>query len=297
VAIMPGVDYRQVSDGNSKLSMARYDVVCAHTLVGYALDGSAAHFSTRWDGHVYQWRDTKGQSAANLYGNPRVISVENEDHGSAFGNWNTADGRAVPAFTPQQCEAMARICAWAHQTHDIPLVLCPDSKPGSRGIGYHRQGCDSDNNYAGYAYTGRVPGGELWSSAKGKVCPGDRRITQLINTIIPRARVLAGLEEDDDVSVYDILPCKPDGTGETSVALEARWAAANFRTVNAGIKALTDLVAAKNGITADQVAQALAPLILPTLTEHIDKMDDAELHNIADAVADELGRRVSDQGV
>jgi hypothetical protein len=69
--------------------------------------------------------------------------------------------------------------------------MAPDSKPESRGIAFHRQGCDG--NFTGYAYGGRVAGGELWSSAYGKVCPGDRRITQLINTILPRARQLAGL--------------------------------------------------------------------------------------------------------
>lgn len=98
-------------------------------------------------------------------------------------------------------------------------------------------------------------------------------------------------EEDDDMSVYDSIPAKPDGTGATSVAIEAQWAAHNFRTVNAGIKALTELVASKNGVTADQVAQALAPLILPTLTEHIDKLDDGQLAESAQAIADEIDRR------
>jgi hypothetical protein len=32
----------------------------------------------------------------------------------------------------------------------------------------------------------RVSGGELWSKAYGKVCPGDRRIDQLIDVVIPR---------------------------------------------------------------------------------------------------------------
>jgi hypothetical protein len=200
MAVMSGAQF--LNAATSSL-MARYDVVCLHTIVGYA-PASAAHFSTRWDGYVYQSRDTRYRSAANYQGNHRVISIENEDHGAAFGNWNTSDGRQVPGFTAAQVEAIAKICAWAHKTHGIPLVLCPDSKPGSRGIAYHRQGCDG--NFAGYQYGGRVAGGELWSTATGKVCPGDRRINQLITQIIPRARQLAGLERAaEDPTVKNLV--------------------------------------------------------------------------------------------
>jgi hypothetical protein len=172
-------------------SMARFDIVCVHTIVGYA-PAHAAHFSTRADGWIGQSRDTSFRSAANLNGNHRIIAIENEDHGGAYGGWNTGDGRAVPGFTAAQMESIAHILVFCHRAHGIPLVPCPDSRPGSRGIAYHRQGCDG--NFAGYAYPGRVSGGELWSSAGGKVCPGDRRISQLLNIIIPRARVIAGLD-------------------------------------------------------------------------------------------------------
>lgn len=180
-------------------AMARYDIVCVHTIVGYA-PAHAAHFSTRADGWIGQSRDTSVRSAANLNGNHRVIAIENEDHGGAYGGWNTSDGRAVPGFTTAQREAIAHILVFCYRAHGIPLVPCPDSRPGSRGIAYHRQGCDG--NFAGYAYPGRVSGGELWSSAGGKVCPGDRRIYELLNIIIPRARIIAGLDappppEDD----------------------------------------------------------------------------------------------------
>lgn len=190
MAVMPGAQFTNTATGPL---MSRYDIVCIHTIVGYA-PAHAAHFSTNAGGHIYQSRDTKYKSAANLNGNHRIIAIENEDHGSAYGSWNVNDGHQVPGFTEAQIEAIARICAWAYQVHNIPLVLCPDSKPGSRGIAFHRQGCDG--NFAGYAYGGRVAGGELWSNAFGKVCPGDRRISQLINRIIPRARQIAGLERE-----------------------------------------------------------------------------------------------------
>lgn len=175
--------------------MSRYDIVCVHTIVGYA-PANAAHFSTRWDGHIYQSRDTYYRSAANYQGNYRVIAIENEDRGPAFGNWDINDGHAVPGFTAQQKEAIANILVWCHQTHGIPLVLATDSTPNSRGIAYHRQGIDGNFLGGGYAYGGRITGGEVWTTSPGKVCPGDNRITQLINEIIPRARQLAGLEDD-----------------------------------------------------------------------------------------------------
>lgn len=188
MAIMPGANY--VNAATSVL-MSRYDIVCIHTIVGYA-PAHAAHFSTKANGSIIQSRDTKYRSAANLNGNHRIIAIENEDHGAVFGNWNTRDGHAVPGFTAEQIEAIAKILAWAHKTHGIPLVLVPDSKPTSRGIAFHRQGCDG--NFSDYDFGGRVSGDELWSTAYGKVCPGDARIHQLISKIIPRARQLVGLD-------------------------------------------------------------------------------------------------------
>lgn len=194
MAVMPGVDYQPVAGLTT--AMSRYDIVCIHTIVGND-PAPAAHFSTRGDGHITQSRDTHYRSAANLDGNYRVIAIENDDFGPEFGAWGGSD---VPAFTSAQCESIAQICAWAHQAHGIPLVLAPDSKPTSRGIAYHRQGIDSANNFSGFAYGGRVSGGEHWSASTGKVCPGDRRISQLIHTIIPRARVIAGLDTEVDVT-------------------------------------------------------------------------------------------------
>jgi hypothetical protein len=186
-------------------AMTRYDVVCLHTIVGDP-PAPAAHFSVRADGLIYQSRDTALRSAANYQGNHRVIAIENDDRGPEYGAWDRNDGHAVPGFTDAQVEANARICVWAHRVHKIPLVPCPDSRPASRGIAYHRQGIDG--NWAGYRYGGRVVDGEVWTESRGKVCPGDRRIEQIITRVIPRARQLAGLDpggEDMDPAQNDTL--------------------------------------------------------------------------------------------
>lgn len=175
--------------------MDRYDVVCVHTIVGYA-PAHAAHFSVHGSGKIQQSRDTKFKSAANLYGNHRVIAVENEDHGPEFPSWNTRDGHAVPALTDAQVTANAKILAWAHTEHGVPLQLNPNSKPGSRGLGYHRQGCDGQ--FGSYDYPGRVSGGELWSKAYGKVCPGDRRIDQLPEILRRAEAIVGGIDPEDE---------------------------------------------------------------------------------------------------
>src|SRR5262245_13699105 len=193
MAVMPGVEFKPVV-GDGAPRMKRWDVVCLHTIVGNP-PATKAHFSTRADGHIFQSRDTKFQSIANANGNHRVIAIENDDVGPEFGPWNMKNGHAVPAFTPQQVEAIARICAWAHEGHDIPLVPCPASRSGSRGIGYHRQGIPGHFVRDGFAFGGLVAHGEVWTEFFGKACPGDARISQLPQ-IITRARVIAGLEPE-----------------------------------------------------------------------------------------------------
>lgn len=181
MARMSGVPFLGIGDNGV---MGTWDVTCVHTIVGYQAGGNAAHFTTGAGGSIVQARDTHYRSAANLNGNWRVIAIENEDHGAAYGSWSGSD---VPRFTAAQVESIAKILAWTNRAHNVPLTLIPDSKVGRRGIAYHRQGIDP----------WRVAGGELWTNYPGKVCPGDRRIAQLKNEIIPRARVLAGLQEDD----------------------------------------------------------------------------------------------------
>lgn len=196
MARMPGAIWAPVSDSNTVKGLTA-DIICVHTIVGHDPAG-AAHFSTGSDGKITQSRDTSVRSSANLDGNYHVIAIENEDIGPEYGNWNTNNGHDVPGFTAAQREAIAQVIAWGCKTHNIPVELIPDSKPGRRGIGYHRQGIDGNYASEGYAYGGRVSGGEKWSSSKGKVCPGDRRITELINQIIPRVHeILGGAEAND----------------------------------------------------------------------------------------------------
>jgi hypothetical protein len=192
MARMPGAEW--LGEHSPQTPMTRWDVVCCHTIVGYA-PAHAAHFSVRGNGKIQQSRDTAFRSGANLEGNHRVIAIENEDHGPEFGIWN---GSNVPPLTPAQIQANAEILAWAHLEHGIPLQICTDSRPESRGLAYHRQGIDG--NFGGFRYSGRVTGGEKWSTSFGKVCPGDNRIDQL-PLILARARQIVRDARTDLVGV------------------------------------------------------------------------------------------------
>ncbi len=171
-----------VGEQSDRVLMDRYDGVCLHTIVGFA-PAHAAHFSVAADGTIYQSRDTKYRSAANLNGNHRLITVENEDNGAVCGRWDTRDGHAVPGFTPEQIESNAKILRWSHEEHGVPLQLMPNSRASSRGLAYHRQGIDGNFLAEGYRFPGRVRGGEVWTKTRGKVCPGDRRIAQRIEIL------------------------------------------------------------------------------------------------------------------
>lgn len=256
MARMPGVQFLGIADNGV---MSAHDIVCIHTIVGYQSGGNAAHFTTGASGKIVQARDTKYRSAANLNGNYRVVAIENEDHGAAYGSWS---GSAVPRFTAEQAEAIAKILVWAHRTHGIPLSLVPDSKPGRRGIAYHRQGCDPY----------RVAGGELWSSAYGKVCPGDRRIAQLINEIIPRARALAsGTTTEDDMTSEQAATL--DYTKRVAVENQDR-----INQANAALKAqATRLVAIEAKLAEVSVGGGQVDVLA-----------------LASALADELDRRSRD---
>jgi hypothetical protein len=166
--------------------MTGHEIVCLHTMAGYfntvdesfhrdGYGGLESHFGVREDGFTKQWQDLDYQADANLDGNPYVISIETADydHGTYFPSWKGSD---VPAWSDEQVDKIVTLLKWLCDRYRIPRILIPDTQPGQRGIGYHRQGIDP----------WRHPNGVRWSNARGKVCPGDRRIHQLQTIIIPR---------------------------------------------------------------------------------------------------------------
>lgn len=146
----------------------------ADSLYGYfnASGRPTSHFYVRKSGVIEQYVDTKYRAPANLEGNSSLISFETEG--------GTVNADREP-WTAAQVQAMAECIAWLNRVEGVPLQLMANSKSTSLGVGWHKQGV---NPY-------RVAGGELWSSARGKICPGQGKINQ-IPTIIAKAKALVG---------------------------------------------------------------------------------------------------------
>lgn len=186
--LYPKAEWRPLGP-QTQPKMSAHDIICLHTMVGSlsgtdamfkknGYGGTESHFGVGHQGIVYQWQDLEYTADANYQGNRTVISIETADYGEGpFGDWDTR-GDNVPPWTPAQIETNAQIIAWCCKKYNIPCILIPDTKPGRRGIGYHAQGVPGNE---------LVPGGIIWSIAKGKVCPGRKRIAQ-IPTVIARAR-------------------------------------------------------------------------------------------------------------
>lgn len=291
----PGAAYKPLGP-QTEPRMTGHDIVCLHTMVGYlsstdayfrtangaGYQGTESHFGVggRWgkdgtlglDGTVWQWQDLAHQADANLDGNPTTISVETADNAA----------RPIQPWTPLQCEAIAQLLAWlcSREAHaecpsswtchreGIPLALIPDTKPGRRGIGYHRQGCDP----------WRVNGGVKWSGSSGKDCPTEARIAQ-VPTVIARAIEITNHQEDDDImATLDELrtvvrqeimdaPVQRQGGmgGDTSLRTTLAYLDSNLATAKDTGRITAAVTAAVAAIAPEVSAEALAAEIIRQL--------------------------------
>lgn len=130
--------------------------------------GASSHFHVDNDGNIEQYIDTDYISWANRDGNSSSITIETQ--GAGHEPWTAAQVRAI-----------VQIIQWARTVHKgIPLRRMTSSARKQKGIGWHRLGVNGDFPKTGIL-RGRQQrgGGELWSGAYGKVCPGDKRIKQI----------------------------------------------------------------------------------------------------------------------
>jgi hypothetical protein len=180
-------------------AMSAHDIICLHTMAGSmastkatfepdGFGGVESHFGIGPRGECIQWQVLSHTADANLDGNHHVISIETADKGTPFPEWS---GSNVPGWTKAQLDTIVDLVGWLSIQFSIPPELIPDTIPGHRGIAYHRQGIEGD--FA--TKDGLVPGGERWSDDRGKVCPGNRRIRQLKDTVIPRVQELVAGEK------------------------------------------------------------------------------------------------------
>lgn len=215
---MDGIADMKLLGPQTEPRMQGHDIACVHTMAGYlkgtydwwvsdGFVGTDSHYGIggKWgsdvtggrnlDGVIWQFQVWSHQADANLDGNPIVLSIETADNAV----------RPIQPWTPKQATSLVRLLVhicdkrnhqscpshWNCHKYGIPPELIPDTKPGRRGIGYHRQGIVT-------SYPDRlVVGGVKWSNATGKDCPTDARVYQLKNEIIPRVKAILNGEDGD----------------------------------------------------------------------------------------------------
>lgn len=135
----------------------------ASSLAGYfATVGDCSHFYVRKDGTVEQYIDTRYESHADFHGNDSTLSVETQ------GGLRNAQGEP---WTAAQVQALAKLWAWARDTHDIPNRIATGTATvdESLGLSWHRLGV------VGFGETVNI----RYSRSVGKICPGDAKISQV----------------------------------------------------------------------------------------------------------------------
>lgn len=230
--MMPGAVDRRLANQSRQGRMRDYQGVCLHTMVGTLRGtdsmfrsggtvGTESHFGVGADGTIYQWVDTAYSADANYRGSAYVISIETEDHGPAFGKWNTS-GDNVPEWTPAQIRAMARIIAWAHKEHGIPIRQMKSVT--ERGVGYHAMGVPRNglpSKYMGTKYQ--------WSKYAGKVCPGRKRIAQIPAVVRLAAGGTAPAETTTEEGILGMTD-RIDQTYTKRQGVKGDWSARHLRT-------------------------------------------------------------------
>lgn len=179
-----------------------------------------AHFYNPKTGKPRLHQELNKKAWADLDGNTSSISVEHWDGypGSAPGYWK--HNGDVPPFTAAQIENAALIFAYAVEYFGVPNRIA--TPKDTSGLAWHRLGVTG--NFGKFDRNDRktwsaAQTGERWSLARGKLCPGDRRIDQ-IPQIFARAQELLKTSGPTIIPA----PSKPTNAVPVSTSLEETMA-------------------------------------------------------------------------
>ena len=225
MALYPGANQRPIAPGANDPEIIPCGVILhtdagnSKSLYGYFKDksgGIESHFHIPKELKPEQYRDTSREADANLKANSFLrggkrygfISVETQ--GFATDEWNA-----------HQLEEIKKLLLWAHQTHGIPLRVCPAWNED--GVGYH------------IMFGSPGP----WTPV-AKECPGKRRVQQFNTVLVPwmKSLLLGGgstptppVEEDMPLTDADVQKILNTKLGESSIGdclAKARWIAQEF---------------------------------------------------------------------
>ncbi|MFI8412795.1 N-acetylmuramoyl-L-alanine amidase [Paeniglutamicibacter gangotriensis] len=181
MAIYPGAKKRLIDKWN-KVKITRHRRVNLHVAVSEAeslfgmfsrSNSACSHFYVAKDGTVEQYIDTAYRSGADMNGNDSTISVETQG--------GVRDPEGEP-WTAAQVIALVALWKWARDRHKIKnqVAINTQTNDNSAGLSWHRLGVEG--NFAGrkgILSKSYKPGGIKFSSARGKICPGDAKILQI----------------------------------------------------------------------------------------------------------------------
>jgi hypothetical protein len=173
---------RPLADTADEPAIGTPRIFIVHTMVGY-LRGSENMFKKNGysgtestfglggpndpdglDGDLWQWQALGRQADAQGAGNAYATSVETSDGGVPSRAWSAA-----------QINSLVRLGVWWCQQTGAPAKLVTST--GGRGFGYHRQ-------FAAW-------------NPNSHDCPGDVRLRQYFNLVIPRiAATLSGASDE-----------------------------------------------------------------------------------------------------
>lgn len=167
---------------------------------------ASSHFYVRRDGTIEQYLPIDRISWAGVNSDARAVSVETQGMGS--GQW-----------TPEQVSSLLKVISFVRSAYpEIPLRTMTSSKRSEAGIGYHRLGVPG--SALDKTLRRSLTGGELWSSAVGKVCPGFDRIKQ-VPDIVKRAR-------SGTAGPVKVKPASPTGYGVDVKTVQRQLQAAGY---------------------------------------------------------------------
>lgn len=175
-------------------------------------------FWVGYEGQVEQYMDADLADWSSGAGSRRFIGIETASPVDGAGAWN-----------PAQLNALTALIAWLWREYKFPLNVVTSSRAGVRGIGWHRLGVPA--TYWQKARRVSQTGGALWSSAVGKICPGDERIKQVpalvagvaraLNTPAPAPTPVAGsVPAAKPTRPSDYLPLLVDGVAGSRTVTE-----------------------------------------------------------------------------
>lgn len=301
MARMPGATWRgpvpyNSGDGDQTPmeaadAMAEYRGVVLHIAAGY-YEGTIAwqrndasnissHFVVSKAGDIAQMVDTHDRAWTQAAGNSGWLSIEN----AAF---------LPEALTAAQVEANAKILAWAHATHGIPLQLA--TSPSGRGLGHHSMGAENGVNWGHSACPGpaikaqkpAILARAIAISIGGTTMAWEPTPHEVINAI------LNGSTDKGYVTGKEV---RPNEAGSVTIAAGVNLRVAidkldKLAAAAAADEARDKAVLAAVGALATAGGVDAAPIVAAIEAVKVEVL--AQLAAVPDAVADEQAARLQD---